>query len=61
VVGIYNHPKHVILYSGEVRLEFSIVLTARANGGLPTCSDESSEVRWVLRAANEVSVTAGGA
>ena len=40
---------------GQIRLkvvrllEFSIVLTARATGGQPTRSNESSEVRWVLR------------
>jgi hypothetical protein len=39
----------VILYTsnGEVRQEFSIVLTARATGGQPTPSTETSEVRWV--------------
>jgi ADP-ribose pyrophosphatase YjhB (NUDIX family) len=49
--GIYTDPSHVILYTsnGEVRQEFSIVLTARATGGLPTKSIESSEVRWVAR------------
>jgi 8-oxo-dGTP pyrophosphatase MutT (NUDIX family) len=49
LVGIYTDPKHVILYTsnGEVRQEFSILLTARATGGAPTRSDESSEVRWV--------------
>ena len=49
LVGIYTDPKHVILYTsnGEVRQEFSILLTARATGGAPTPSDESSEVRWV--------------
>jgi hypothetical protein len=35
--------------NGEVRQEFSIVLTARATGGEPTGSEESSEVRWVPR------------
>ena len=51
LVGIYTNPRHVILYTsdGEVRQEFSIVLTARAIGGAPTRSDESSEVRWVSR------------
>jgi hypothetical protein len=31
IIGIYSDPKHVILYTsnGEVRQEFSIVLTAR--------------------------------
>jgi ADP-ribose pyrophosphatase YjhB (NUDIX family) len=49
IVGIYSDPKHVILYTsnGEVRQEFSIVLTARARSGRPTPSSESSEVRWV--------------
>lgn len=51
LVGIYTDPKHVILYTsnGEVRQEFSIVLTARPVGGEPTPSDESTEVRWVRR------------
>src|SRR3984885_8493795 len=46
--GIYTDPGHVMLYTsnGEVRQEFSIVLTARAIGGQPTPSSESSEVRW---------------
>jgi ADP-ribose pyrophosphatase YjhB (NUDIX family) len=49
LVGIYTDPKHVILYTsnGEVRQEFSIVLTARAVGGQLTASSESTEVRWV--------------
>jgi hypothetical protein len=40
-VGIYSDPKHVFLYTsnGEVREEFSIVLTARLSG-LPTPSSE---------------------
>jgi 8-oxo-dGTP pyrophosphatase MutT (NUDIX family) len=52
LVGIYTDPKHVILYTsnGEVRQEFSILLTARATGGVPTPSDESTEVRWVPQA-----------
>jgi len=51
LVGIYTDPRHVILYTsnGEARQEFSIVLTARATGGEPTRSEESSEVRWVPR------------
>jgi ADP-ribose pyrophosphatase YjhB (NUDIX family) len=51
LVGIYTDPKHLILYTGngEVRQEFSIVLTARATGGTPTRSSESSDVRWVPR------------
>jgi len=53
LVGIYTNPKHVILYTsnGEVRQEFSILLTARATGGAPTPSEESSEMRWVAREA----------
>jgi ADP-ribose pyrophosphatase YjhB (NUDIX family) len=49
IAGIYSDPRHVILYTsnGEARQEFSIVLTARAVGGQPTPSSESSEVRWV--------------
>jgi ADP-ribose pyrophosphatase YjhB (NUDIX family) len=47
--GIYTDPGHVLLYTsnGEVRQEFSIVLTARPTGGELTASDETSEVRWV--------------
>jgi ADP-ribose pyrophosphatase YjhB (NUDIX family) len=46
--GIYTDPAHVLLYTsnGEVRQEFSIVLTARATGGKPRPSSETSEVRW---------------
>ena len=53
LVGIYSDPKHVIVYTsnGEVRQEFSILLTARAIGGEPTPGAESSEVRWVAREA----------
>lgn len=49
IIGIYSDPKHVILYTsnGEVRQEFSIVLTARPLSGQPTPSSETSEVRWV--------------
>jgi ADP-ribose pyrophosphatase YjhB (NUDIX family) len=51
LVGIYTDPKHVILYTsnGEVRQEFSILLTGRATGGAPATSSESSEVRWVAQ------------
>jgi hypothetical protein len=35
--------------NGEARQEFSIVVTARATGGEPTPSQESTEVRWVPR------------
>jgi ADP-ribose pyrophosphatase YjhB (NUDIX family) len=47
--GIYTNPGHVILYTsnGETRQEFSIVVTARATGGQPTPSSESSQVRWI--------------
>src|SRR6266700_4863536 len=47
--GIYTDPGHVVLYTsnGEVRQECTIVLTARATGGQPTPSTETSEVRWV--------------
>jgi ADP-ribose pyrophosphatase YjhB (NUDIX family) len=49
IVGIYSDPKHVLLYTsnGEVRQEFSIVLTARPLSGQPIPSSETSEVRWV--------------
>ena len=49
LVGIYTDPRHLILYTsnGEVRQEFSVVLTARAVGGELATSSESSEVRWV--------------
>jgi ADP-ribose pyrophosphatase YjhB (NUDIX family) len=49
IVGIYSDPKHVILYTsnGEVRQEFSILLTGRPLSGEPTPSDESKEVHWV--------------
>lgn len=49
--GTYTDPGHVILYTsnGEVRQEFSIVLTARPVSGEPTPSDESRDVRWVPR------------
>jgi ADP-ribose pyrophosphatase YjhB (NUDIX family) len=49
LVGIYTDPKHVVLYTSnnEVRQEFSILVKARALGGVPTPSDESREVKWV--------------
>ena len=49
VSGIYTDPGHVILYTsdGEVRQEFSILLTASPTGGHPTPSSETSDVRWV--------------
>ena len=48
LAGIYTDPGHVMLYTsnGEVRQEFSVVLTARVTGGQPTPSSETSEVRW---------------
>jgi ADP-ribose pyrophosphatase YjhB (NUDIX family) len=51
IVGIYTDPKHIILYTSnnEARQEFSIVLTARASGGTPTTSSESTEVAWVAK------------
>ncbi|ETK33383.1 NUDIX domain-containing protein [Microbispora sp. ATCC PTA-5024] len=56
LIGTYTDPRHVILYTsnGEVRQEFSIVLTARAISGQPTPSSESTEVRWVPRAEVEM-------
>jgi ADP-ribose pyrophosphatase YjhB (NUDIX family) len=53
IVGIYSDPRHVILYTsnGEVRQEFSIVLTARALSGRPTPSSESSQVSWIAASA----------
>ncbi len=49
LVGIYTNPRHVILYTsdGEVRQEFSIVLTARPRSGQPRPSSETSHVEWV--------------
>jgi len=49
LVGVYTSPKHVIHYTSddEVRQECSLVYTARAVGGAPRTSDESSDVRWV--------------
>jgi ADP-ribose pyrophosphatase YjhB (NUDIX family) len=52
IIGIYTDPKHIIFYTsnGEARQEFSILLRARATGGVPTTSSESTKVRWVPRA-----------
>ena len=49
LVGLYTNPRHVILYTsnGEVRQECSVVFAARATGGEPRTSSESSEVRWI--------------
>jgi 8-oxo-dGTP pyrophosphatase MutT (NUDIX family) len=51
ISGLYTDPRHIILYTsdGEARQEFSIVLTGRPLSGEPTPSDESREVRWVLK------------
>jgi ADP-ribose pyrophosphatase YjhB (NUDIX family) len=55
VASIYSDPRHRTLYTsdGEVRQEFSIVLTAHALNGQLTPSSESSEVRWVPAEAVE--------
>jgi len=52
LAGIYTDPRHVMLYTsdGEVRQEFSVVLTARATGGALSASSETSQARWVPRA-----------
>jgi ADP-ribose pyrophosphatase YjhB (NUDIX family) len=44
LVGIYTDPRHVMLYTsnGQVRQEFSIVLTARATGGEPTVATRAA-------------------
>ena len=49
ISGIYTNPNHVLEYTsnGEVRQEFSVVFLAKAIGGEPTPSDESSHVHWV--------------
>jgi hypothetical protein len=49
LLGVYSDPRHIIHFTSndEIRREFSVVLTARPVGGEPTCSAESSEVRWV--------------
>jgi 8-oxo-dGTP pyrophosphatase MutT (NUDIX family) len=49
IVGIYTDPRHVVHYTSndEVRQEFSIVFSGRPLSGVPTPSDESSQVRWV--------------
>jgi len=48
ISGIYSNPKHIIEYTsdGEVRQEFTIVLTGRPVSGEPTPSAESSHVEW---------------
>jgi ADP-ribose pyrophosphatase YjhB (NUDIX family) len=48
IQGVYTDPGHVIAYAdGEVRQEFVVVFTARAVGGEPAVSDESTAVRFV--------------
>lgn len=49
IAGIYSNPRHLVEYTsdGEVRQEFTIVLTATPTGGKPTTSNESSHVEWV--------------
>nr|WP_246422525.1 NUDIX domain-containing protein [Nocardiopsis mwathae] len=49
LVGIYTDPNHVVYYTsdGECRQECSFVFSARATGGQPTPSSESSEVTWI--------------
>ena len=49
LAGIYTDPRHVMLYTsdGEARQEFSVVLTARATGGEPSASSETTRARWV--------------
>jgi ADP-ribose pyrophosphatase YjhB (NUDIX family) len=50
LIGVYTNPNHVVEYSdGEVRQQFSLCFRARAIGGTPTPSDESSDVRWIHR------------
>ena len=71
VSGIYTDPGHVLLYTsnGEVRQEFSIVLTARAVGGQPAtaarhprsagCRRQSSPVTgWTVRCGCACSISA---
>ena len=55
LIGIYTDPKHIILYTSnnEARQEFSILLTARATGGAPTPSSESTQVVWSTVADTE--------
>src|SRR4051794_1596410 len=47
--GIYNNPHHLVEYTsdGEIRQEFTIVLKGHRVAGVPTTSDESSDVAWV--------------
>ncbi|GAB3698593.1 NUDIX hydrolase [Nocardiopsis oceani] len=47
-VGMYTDPGHLIYYTsdGECRQECSFVFRARATGGEPTPSSESTRVLW---------------
>ncbi|MBB6119470.1 NUDIX domain-containing protein [Nocardiopsis algeriensis] len=49
LVGMYTDPGHLIYYTsdGECRQECSFVFRARATGGEPTPSSESTQVVWV--------------
>lgn len=48
IAGIYTDPGHVIAYDGPVLQEFSVLLTARAVGGVARADGtETSMVRWV--------------
>lgn len=50
IVGVYTNPNHVVEYSdGEVRQQFSLCFRAEYRRGVPTPSNESSEVRWISR------------
>jgi 8-oxo-dGTP pyrophosphatase MutT (NUDIX family) len=50
LVGTYTDPRHVIAYTdGEVRRQFNICFTARITGGELAISDESTELRFILR------------
>lgn len=42
--SIYRANDQLLVTTGEARQEFSVVLTARAVGGVPTPRDESCEV-----------------
>jgi ADP-ribose pyrophosphatase YjhB (NUDIX family) len=48
LVGIYSSPRHVVEYAdGEVRQQFSVCFSGRPVSGIPTATDETSEVRFV--------------
>jgi ADP-ribose pyrophosphatase YjhB (NUDIX family) len=47
LVGLFTDPRHVIAYDdGDVRQEFTVVLSARPTGGRLTVSPESTDVGW---------------